>query len=50
MVDFEVWVGKGTERSTRFYGLGDDYKWIRIYLHNNTFIDQDRVSAAVVFA
>jgi len=32
MVGFEVWVGKGTERSTRFHGLGDNYKWIRIYL------------------
>jgi len=37
-------VEKAAESSTRFYGLGDDYKWIRIYLHNNTLADLDGVS------
>jgi hypothetical protein len=38
IVDFDAWIENRKERSTQFYGLGEDYKWIHIYLHNNTLI------------
>jgi hypothetical protein len=46
--DFEMWVEKAAESSTRFYGLGDDYKRIRLYQDNHTLADLDGVSMTLL--